>query len=368
MSIKRKSKKSNITVSISWVFMTIVGVFFIVLAYQIIGNYKDNKEVEYQIELKNTLRNILNKFGRTAGIEENSLALLGNIFRDSKVEIICNDGISLLSINDDIDANNNYLQNYPVFMTNIDQGKVDNTYLAIESFRMPFKITNLLAIVSKKNLIVIDRNSDFGKELYNKFRIGSYSDLNIVYLDFSNLNDFDNNYVKGKNLNSIVFVTDFGNSLNFSISDFKIETYVVRIEEEGLKYGKIHYEDQLSKNYNFSYYDFKGDLSLQTMAVFSNPSTFECSYNNLFKSTEAVYNFYINKSEYFGSRTENICISSFDKGEHKILYDEIRDTMVDLNTEIKNNRFINPNVLDNSIILFEEQNLRLEANSCPYIY
>jgi hypothetical protein len=64
------------------------------------------------------------------------------------VEILCNDGIPLLSINGDIDPNNDYLQSYPTFMTYVKQGKIDNTYLVIESYRLPFKITNLLGIVS----------------------------------------------------------------------------------------------------------------------------------------------------------------------------------------------------------------------------
>ncbi len=71
-----KNKIANVTVSLSWVFMIIVGSFFIMTSYNIIAKYKDNEEDKYKIELKQALRNIFNEFGNTAGIEESSLAPL----------------------------------------------------------------------------------------------------------------------------------------------------------------------------------------------------------------------------------------------------------------------------------------------------
>ena len=284
------------------------------------------------------------------------------------MEILCNDGIPLLSINGDIDSNNDYLQSYPTFMTDVKQGKIDNTYLVIESYRLPFKITNILGIVSKKNLIVIDKNSVFGQKLYKKFRLGSYTDLNYLYLDFNTLTNFDNTYVKGRDLSSIVFVTDYNRDINFPIEDLSPRTYVVKIEEITPNYGIIHYQTQENIESEYIYYEYDKDLSLQTMAVFSSPDVFSCSYETLFKSTEAVYNFYIEKSEYFSNSPQKVCVDSFELADQRYQYNEIRSTMQNISLELKTNKFINARDLENNINLLKEQNLRLEENSCPYIY
>ena len=85
-------KKGDITVSFSWIFMIIIGTIFLLMAYNIISKYKANEEMKYDIELKQALRTIFNNFGRTAGMEKNTLAPMGNIFKNMKVEIICNEG------------------------------------------------------------------------------------------------------------------------------------------------------------------------------------------------------------------------------------------------------------------------------------
>ena len=369
---KKFNKKADMTVSFSWIFMIIVGAFFFFFSWKVIGNYQENKEIEYKLELKQALRTVFNNFGRTAGVEENTMAPLGNIFRDSRVEIICHDGIPILSINDNLDANNDYLNNYPTFMSYIEQGKVDNTYLAVESFRMPFKISNMLAIVSKKNLILIDKSSVFGEKLYDKFRKSSYSELSYEYVDFSSydIDVFKSRYLEDKNYNSVVFVTDYDKSYfnSLDISQLNILSTIVGIEELAQDYGKIYFKDQESKVYNYSYYDYGADLGLQTMAVFSTPNTFDCSYSILMSSFTSTYNFYLNKSGYYKNFRDNICVSGFGLEEQEQIYEDVVIKLDKIKKEVKNHKFINSQNLSNYITNLDDKNFDLEANGCPYIY
>lgn len=363
------SKKASITISLSWVFMIIVGTFFIMLAYNVIAKYKANEDIKYEIELKQTLRSIFNNFGRTAGIEENSIAPLGNIFRDSKVEIICNDGDPLLSINEKLDSNNNYLQSYPTFMTQIQQGKIEQSYMVIESFRMPFKITTMLGLVSKKNLIVLDNQSIIGQNLFKKFKRGSYSELNFRLEDFSSTSlNILKEEIKDDNLNSVVFVTDSSNTLPINLNEINSLSYLIQIDEQSEHYGTITYTNKQNSRKSFNYIDYDKSLSLQTMAVFSTPETFECSYQILLNSIYSSYSFYINKNQYYYNYPSLICVNSFSLEEQKYLYDELNTLLTDINSEIKTNKFNNMAQLDTNIVALSKWHLKLEENSCPYIY
>ena len=364
------NKKGDITVSLSWVFMIVIGVFFIILAYNIVGKYMANEEIKYQIELKNTLRTIFNDFGRTTGTEKNSLAKLGNIFRDSEVEIICSDGIPILSINDNYDANNEYLRSYPTFMTYINQKDVDFSYMAVTNFKMPFKITNMLAIVSRKNLIVIDSSSDIGEKLYEKFEKTSYNDLNYIYEDFNTLNQaqFIGNHVRKYNLNSIVFVTDLDSYFNITISEIKERSYLLEIDQTSIDNGIIKYTDQDSNTYEFIYIDWDQSLSLVSMAVFSSPHTFECSYEQLIASIENSYDFYINKTQYYMDYPDVVCLSSYELFNQQYYYSDFKDLLSDVKEEVKNNKFNNPDILTSNIYNMENQYYILENSNCPYIY
>jgi len=364
-----KSKLANIIVSFSWIFMIIVGTMFIMLAYNVIAKYKANENIKTDIELRQVLRDIFNNFGRTAGMEENTLAPLGNIFKDSKVEIICNDGIPLLSINGKLDSNNDFLNSYPTFMTFIKENKVENTFMAVESFRMPFKITNMLALVSSKNLIVIDKNTQIGKDLLDKFKKGSYSELKYIPADFNNFDSFNSLYVENKNLNSVMFVTNDNSNLNFDLSQFKLdEVYVLKINVINENIGNLTYIDKNGVNYMFEYYDYDNALSLPTMALFSRPETFNCSYNLLIDSISPVYDFYIEKSNYFANQASSICLNSISIENQGYYYDEFKNILINITDEVKNNKFKKGSIVNNLLDKLNAQHLILEDNNCQYIY
>jgi hypothetical protein len=373
MNFSKRNKRGAINFSLSWVFMIFVGTFFLVLAYNVVDKYMENEEMKYQMELRDTLRGVFNDYGRTTGTEKNALAKLGNIFKNSKVEISCHDGtMPILSINGNYDANNEYLRSYPTFMTYIDQEDVDWSYLAVENFKMPFKITNLMAIVSKKNLIVIDSSSKFGEKLYEKFEKGSYDELNYIYEDFSTINKdtFIPNFVDGRNLNSVVFATDDdGNAFPIDfLSEIKPMAFGVRVEEIGDNYGNIKFLDKTGETYSYKYIDYDDSLSLQTMAVFSKPQTFNCSYNLLMDSTVAIYGFYINKTSYYHLLDDVICVSSFTLPDQKYYFEEFRDALTGIKNEVKNNKFNNYGMLSNNITKLDNLYYRLENNNCPDIY
>ncbi|MFW6286200.1 MAG: hypothetical protein ACOC16_03695 [Nanoarchaeota archaeon] len=372
---KIKFKKADINLIFSWIFILVVGAFFIILAYNIIGKYTNNENEKFQIELKMTIRNIFNEFGRTTGTEENNLQSLKNIFKDRKIEIICQDGMSILAIDNDFDANNQYLRQYPTFMTNIEQSGVDWSYLAVENFNMPFKITNLLAIVSQKNLIVIDKESNFGKKLIDKFQKTSYNTLNFIPANFSDVNDnfnlFKTNKIDQKNLNSVIFVTDESKTTdNIEINNLKMESYIIKINELTNNYGTIHYIDKDNQDYNFNYFDYDETLSLQVMATFSRPSVFNCSYNILTKDIVSVYDFYINKTNFYieNSNTSEICIDTYNPENIQHYYSELKDKLQNIQNRVETHKFKNVAVLHDNINSFNTQYDQLTKASCASIY
>lgn len=371
-------KKGSMEISMSWVFMIIVGTFFVVFSYNVIHKYYENEEAKFLVELNNNLRNIMNNVGRTAGIEENSLEPLGSIFQDSRVKIMCNDNMPILSINDNLDTNNQYLNNYPTFMTYIEQEKIDYTYLAVESFRVPFKTTNTLAFVSKKNLIVFDKESEISKKLVKKFKDSSYSDLSYMVVNFDSLSTMEN--IKNDNLNSVIFVSDeTRNMYGANLQDYDFEAYHVKINENTNNYGTIKYIDKDSNTKTFKYIDFDESLNMITMAIFSSPETFECSYNLMVESMEPIFDYYILKNNYLinKSQTHRVCSASqvstngptgFDGTMQTMLYQNLKDSLIDAKNHVKNNGLDNPSTLYSLAKNIEGKQKELEEWNCIFVY
>lgn len=376
------SKKSQVNVSFSWIFMIIIGSFFIIMAYNIIGKYQEVEEYKYEVELKKTFRVIMNNVGRTSGIESNVLESIGNVFKDRKVELECVGGKSVLSINDGeiMDTSNEYLQNYPIFMTKISQGTIANTYMAAESFFMPFKITNMLAIVSKKNLIIFDSDSEISEKLIYKFDKGSYRNLSYFEEDFEELDvtNFMEEYVDGRSLDSIMFVSDSGKSINTLLSEIpeEIMTYHLKINETVDTFGSLQYfnrSNELVASYNYS--NWKEEyLTLPTMAIFSNPQTFECSYNLLLETIPTIYEFYILKAKKYESISSNqiICSSTIaqenDYYRQEFKYNTIVENLKTIKNHAKVNKFENIADLHRKLNKLSSDNKNLEEFNCPYIY
>ncbi len=380
----KKNNKAMVQVSLSWVFMIIIGTFFLIFAYNVIDKYQEIETQKNDLELKNALRNILNDVGRTAGIESSSIRSIGNIFQDSKVEIFCEDDIPILSINNKADANNEYLKNYPVFMTNIEENKISSTFIAVESFRMPFKISNLLAIISKKNLLVFDSKSSISEEFIKKFKRGSYSQLSRDSFDFEiDISSKISSY-NSKNLNSIIFIADLDREPIFDTNIFKdlnTEVSLILIDKTSPKTGilKYVYLDSLGvvvSSDDYEYIDFDESLSIPTMALFSRPSTFECSYNLLAKQVKPIYNFYVTKVSNFlemgrsGGKKVNLCSDSLSYFDVNNKYETFKNSLNQvLNLDFENDKFkYSENEIIGYLSSIEDNQRDLEKFSCLYVY
>ena len=391
----KKSNSANINVSLSWIFMIVVGSFFIIFSYNVIDTYKENEDIKYSLELKQSLRTILNQIGKTTDNDQIKFEYLDSIFQDTKVEILCNNGEPLLALNDDLDPNNQFLNNYPTFMTEIEESSVPTTYLAVESFNMPFKITELVAIVSTKNIIILDESLDIADELLEKFAKGAYRDKIIIETINSNdqnvnLDLLVNSIMENKNPSSILLIKPLSSQISLP-NDLDIPTYDLVINKLENRAYEISYEQYLSNVDNtpkkFGYYDYEDSLSLITMAMFSSPQTFECSYNLLLKKIEPVYNFYIDKLELI-KQEDNICSLELDNLGKNLKYQNLLDSLkkiINADNQIfdenqlayKSNpnledSFINPQIaklyIETGADSVDSNFKELEKFSCVYIY
>ena len=380
MVIIYKSKKGDVQVSLSWVFMIIIGTLFLVLAYNIIGKYKHIEEQKLELEVKHTLRTIMNNVGRTVGVENSKVEpLKDKPFQNSKVEIICEGGTNILSLNDNLDANNQYLNSYPVFMTYIEQNDIDFTYMVVESFKLPFKTTSLLAFVSQKNLIVFDTNSKMANKIVTKFNKGGFDDINYIAKDFSNSVDLINLKEEVDNplkYNSIMFVTDKNNDFETDLSEYNKDLRVYKLEFNIInkQYGNLTYIDRNKNNYTYTYFDIDESLSLPTIALFSAPGTFNCSYDRLIENTISTYQFYLNKTNYIMEIANNslVCSSNFEDSTEYIFqkykYEALFKNLNDSYNLILQENFTNGEELSNLLNKITSAQKILESENCIYVY
>jgi len=392
MSYFKNGKRGDITISLSWIFMIVIGTFFLYSAYSIIGTYQENEETKFYIEVKNLLSNILTNAAQTIGYEENYIQPINDFFKDSKVEIICNDGLSILSINERMDDSVDFLKNIPTFMTSINEGDVSFTYLAVENFRAPFKVTNMMALVSKKNLIVFDKDSEITTILREKFAKSAYRDsLSFSETPFGSISSTTyNKLVKDYNYNTIMFVSDSEENLGagFNLDDIVgIDSYYLKVsgKDDDFKFGKLTYLDKLGGNFEYNYVDFRNDvfdskpINLITMGIFSRPETFECGQKLLIDNTLNVLNFYINKTANLMKLSEStqVCSSDYflvsgdgsvDGTFQTIKYENLMKELVDFKNEIETHRFNNPEDIFDSITEIHRLSQILSDSGCELIY
>ena len=257
-------------------------------------------------------------------------------------------------------------------MTYIEQEKIDKTYLAVESYKMPFKITNMLALVSKKNLIIFDNNSKISKKLLYKFNKGSYRELNYKTEDFStiNKNKLIEDINKG-NFNSVMFVSDSNVQLPTGLLNaLKPRTYKLEINiTSNPQIEKIKYSFK-NKVYNYTILDYNKKLSLVTMAVFSDPDTFNCSYEKILNSVVPIYSYYLNKSNYLKniSKEKKLCSASINNNLEYLYYQSESERLNDLINEVNTNKFNNIDSIFTKVNGVENKEIDIEKDSCIYVY
>ena len=318
------------------------------------------------------MRNIFNNIGRTSGIEENSLELIKYIFREKELDLSCESSFPILSIDGVLDPNNDFLKNYPTFMTHIQGGKTDDIYLAVESFRMPFKITNLLGIVSKRHKIYLnDTSTDLTEKIIDKFERGSYRGLNIEEFEISNF-DAINDEVEMLNLNSIVLVSSSEYTNQLDNINLEHAYYIQITEGVGGHNGTITYTNKDGIDSEFEYLDYDESMSLVTMAMFSTPDVFNCSYNILLNSVGNIYDFYINKTNYLLDLSESEWICSQGLGsllaQQKQYYLNLLINLDNIKNEVITNKFSNSGLLYAKLLDLGINTEAIETYSCVYVY
>ena len=379
-----KASKGMVTTSLSWMIMAIIGTFFIAFGYSIVQDYQDVEEEKFRLELESTLNHIFTLIGQSTGSETNSLQKLNTIFKDRSVEMFCREGIPTLSIDGNENPNTQFLKNYPVYMTKIEQTKTEESYVAVQNFDLPFRVTPLLGIVSKRNLYVIDTSNEEIAEIFrDKFsQYSSFNELNVKFVNFGNDDELNTlkSEVEDQNLNSISFLSEkenFGTShLDQFFEDISIYgTYIqityndFSINEEQHAYGNISYVASTQEDFSekeFSYIDWNGQLSLPTMALFSKPEIFDCSYTILQNSINQTYHYYEKKAQELQevSGEDQHCRDDISQAEQEFKYERLEDT---LNRARNSETFIN--LQDYSVITELIQNHNsVVSDSCIYLY
>jgi hypothetical protein len=397
------NKVAAVLMSFSWIFMVIVGSFFIIFAYNIISTYQDNEEVKQDLEFGLSLQSIFKKVGYGKGSETTSLEKINYIFENSNIELLCAEGFPILSVNGQLKGGNDqgsYLKNYPFFMTTIEQDKKDETYIAVEQFDFPFYITPLMALVSERNLYVFDQDiwdSTF-KEKFS--RTSAFKSLNTRAFAFRNSDGTPNsieidalfNEIKDLDLSSVTFVSSETNSLIIPLPSSMSEVQRINIEitqtkktepsgNSILEYttGEITYKDasywngaDLSSEYTFNYSDFEDSMSLPTFAIFSTPESFECGLQTVNKLINSTYTYYIEKSEVLKNEVTNnfqvgkYCSNSNSNTSTIAYYDKLKNNL----EEIKNDqeRFKNIDNLNNLLVQLWKSKEEIDSNNCIDVY
>ena len=378
-----KIKRGSITISFSWVFMIIVGAFFLYLAYNIIDNYQDIENQKLELELQAAFRSDLATVGKSTGREQNSLRPLTLPFTGS-LEVTCIGGeIPALNIDGRIDANNQYLRDYPVFMNYLTQDRVSSTFIIVENYALPFSITPLLSIVSTKNLLIFDNQSDiwfnFRKKLEDE---SSYSSLSFTSYDFDSLGTLGDD-LSGRAIDTITFISDEGRELDIDLGSFREKAQHIQVNQTSTareyQTGKIIFTknnfNSDPKIFNFTE-GREGTMSIQMMAILSSPDTFECSYSLLFNQLVSSYNFYIQKTQIMSEKASNLCSARALNPSQN--YIRVKQKLEDVKGEILSYQdedtgeitmFKNPEMLKQLLLKLDSIYAdRIEQFNCRYVY
>lgn len=373
----QSTRRGAVTVSLSWVFMIVIGAFFLLFAYTIIDTYTENEERLFQLQLEQSLQSVFQLVGRSSGLEENSFDSLQGLLSEREVDLLCTDSFALLSIDGSLDSTNQFLQNYPTLMTRMDLGSADESFLAVENFRMPFKITNLLGIVSKKNLVVIDLEAEFSDLLLDRLDKSSFRELNYIGENFSSLATFPSR-VENRALDSIVFVSD-ENLTSFPFDEYDEQVILLQVERENQHVGSLTFQEESGFSRSYPYVDFRGDLSIVSMAMLSDSESFSCAYALLEDSLVPVSRFYLEKAEFLHnkSKSELLCSSSVlipgasgtdEFLQQSIRYELVRDSLEALHNTLSTEALNNSSQVYNLAFDLNEKHNGLKSANCELVY
>ena len=369
-------RKSAIQISMSWVFMVLIGTFFIYMALNVISTYRENKEAEYFFEYKTNLKKQLNVLGITLGDASSELYNLENLFENREVDIICEEGFSFLRIDNILDAQNQIVKDYMISTPGFSQYELPTTYLYTSSLKLPFKVADLISLVSTNNYFIFDEGSIYSIEIYKKLSEINFKNLeNTFTYNLKNLDDDEElNNLRFKLLDegkeTITFIYD-SNIINETLKNkiretLPIKVYFIEFRELSSVFGfLIHEDEKISKQ--LFYLDLKKDYSLPIFYILSNTNSLFCLEEKLNLNFELRVEFLIQKlNEIVKNNEEKLCKKSFSRDNYEeFLYNELDKNLKDLLEILRNG-----DRLDLIPILGRVQNAHqnLEKNSCILLF
>ena len=370
------NRKSEVQTIFSWIFMILIGTFFIYLSYKFILTYQENKDEEYFIKFKQNFRNVVLEVSQTTNLESIKSTNLQNLLKDKTIEIICYENSSLFKIGDKVEQNSRLFDNYAITTNKINQESEKDTYLFSVGFLAPFRVTNFLIMSSSTNYIIFDKSDEYVWELYNRTQKSSFRILeNRELMNFSDSNfetDIEGMF-DSKKITSITFITKEDLTNFQSIFD---EYYVVNITENINKIIKINhtkYSENEILSKEFEFFDFSNKFEFLISAIYSSTDSFSCFHNKAFNIFEERLNFLIEKNDYLKSyaKNNNLCSSrrfnlDTDFQGDTFYYGRLGGILYHTNTSFQNRDF--ESLISNLSFLEDKHRDLIELNNCVTLY
>ena len=336
------NRKSQVQIVLSWLFIVLVGGFFIYLSYKFILTYQENKEEEYLIKFKQVFRNVVTELSQSTGDESIKYTNLETLLKGKVLEIECIDNMSFFKMDDRLDQNNVLFDNYAITTNKIDQESEKDTYIFSIGFLAPFRATNFIVLTSGTNYLIFDNRSEYVIKIFNRTeKVNRGMDLNNKFLmnfsDSGTQTELEN-INSNKKVTSLTFVTDIGvpNNLLNIFNEF----YVVNITESIGKKVSINHskyvQGEIVLSKNFSFIDFNEKHEVLLAAIHSSTNSFSCFHKKIFDLFEERLNFIRVKNDYLyeKSGTEELCYAGSINNDRPNLdnyfYESFNDTINDI--------------------------------------
>ena len=372
------NRKSQVQIVLSWLFIVLVGGFFIYLSYKFILTYQENKEEEYLIKFKQVFRNVVTELSQSTGDESIKYTNLETLLKGKVLEIECIDNMSFFKMDDRLDQNNVLFDNYAITTNKIDQESEKDTYIFSIGFLAPFRATNFIVLTSGTNYLIFDNRSKYVIKIFNRTeKVNRGMDLKNKYLrNFSDTQTQTEleNINSNKKVTSLTFVTDIGVPNN--LLDIFDEFYVVNITESIGKKVSINHSkyigDQIELSKNFSFIDFNEKHEILLAAIHSSTNSFSCFHKKIFDLFEERLNFIKIKNDYLyeKSGTEQLCSARrvSDESVHLdvLHYETLNSTINDIYSNFETFDLVK---LSENLSTFEDQHReRIISNNCITLY
>ena len=250
--------------------------------------------------------------------------------------------------------------------------KIYSKYIINNNFKIIYNIDNIIDYTSKNIPIIIDNNInicvlhidtivlDKIKSLFNKYKIYNIN----WYVNGENINNCDTlelfDHIKKYNLHGIVYLNNYGEALNYSLTNiinsglsliynnfgiFK-ELIPNNIDHYFKLYNHEHEDDEITLIDKFNaFFDF----------IINNNGKFQSFNNKVEMKFDKYYNDLL-KTNIYNSLNNHI-INIYKNNCEKIIINDSKDIIIQENNIDNKNIIIQDNNIDNKDIIFQENNI-----------